>query len=99
MTLVHTSRTLRLVFIVCYLFVAIGATMWHVHDVDDYAGYDEHCASCYWTSHTPIAIVSPYSISFSLNATSLHSPVQATPSPHTTFIKRIGRSPPTYLSK
>ena len=95
---IPTSRTLRLVFIACYLFVAIGAMMWHVHDGDDYADYDEHCISCHWSSHTPIEIVSPYSISFPLKPSALLSLAQATPSRHTAFIKRIERSPPTYLS-
>ena len=95
---IHTSRTLRFAFIVCYFLVAVGAMMWHVHDGDDYAGYDEHCTSCYWTSHTPIAIGSMYNISFFLKPSPLPSPTQVTPSQHTAFIKRIGRSPPTYLS-
>ena len=93
----YTARLLRVLFLICYIFVAFSATLYHAHDSDAYAGYDEHCTSCHWTTHTPIAVGTPYKFSYPLALSKSLPLAQANPSDFTAFTKRTGRSPPQVL--
>lgn len=92
----QAGNHIRVLFVACYMLVALSATLYHPHDSDAYAGYDEHCTSCYWTSHTPIAIGSSYRISCSHTSPKLLRLTDANPSDFTAFTRRTGRSPPLY---
>ena len=98
MMLVHTSRTIRILLIAGYLIVAVATMSWHVHDGDQFAGYDEHCISCHWTTYAPVALGVPYQV-FHLGTPAIVIPLsRATPSKHAAFTKRHGRSLPAALS-
>jgi hypothetical protein len=98
MMLVHTSRTLRILLIAGYLLMAAAAMSWHVHDGDEFAGYDEHCISCHWTTYAPVALGVPCQ-PFCLATPAMVIPLsKANPSKHAAFTKRHGRSPPAALS-
>jgi hypothetical protein len=94
----QTGNHIRVLFVACYMLVAFSATLYHPHDSDAYAGYDEHCTSCIWTNHTPISISAAYKISCSLTTPEMRSFTNANPSDVTAFTRRTGRSPPQFSS-
>lgn len=91
-------RPLRSFFVLCYLLVAVGAMLWHVHDGDAFAGYDEHCISCHWTFHTPLSLAQAYQATHALMPTDRYDLAFATPASRIPYTRHPGRSPPFALS-